>query len=285
MRHARPSPRGVVRRTGSSAFAVSLLATGLLTAGLQAPAAAAPSIGACYNYPIAVRDGISSAAAAVACTTSHTAETYWTGSLKADFGPPAKATQGARLAATTACDTKTLNAYVALTSAAIPDRTRPSRWLSVALFPTDAGWAAGERWVRCDAVLKTGLKLTDLTTRAADFVTASGVDYFNFCTPAQPNARNTESYPCTDPKKNWIMVEARDLGGPGTKFPGTSNVEKRTRTLCAKLGKRYNGGSSFPSWWGIWPTERGWKEGRREAQCLVPLSQYNKEVAPGTPAA
>ena len=116
-------------------------------------------------------------------------------------------------------------------------------------------------------------------------VTASGVDYFNFCTPAQPNARNTESYPCTDPKKNWIMVEARDLGGPGTKFPGTSNVEKRTRTLCAKLGKRYNGGSSFPSWWGIWPTERGWKEGRREAQCLVPLSQYNKEVAPGTPAA
>lgn len=269
MRHMSPSHRGPAPLAG-----FTLIAASLLTIGLATPAAAAPSIGECYNYPIAVRDAVSSGVAGVACTDPHTAETYWTGSLKPSFGPPSKATPGARLAAATACDTKALNTYLAM-----PDRTLPSRWLSFALFPTDAQWAAGERWVRCDAVLKTGLKLTDLTTRATDFVTASGVDYFNFCTPTQPNARNTESYPCTNPKKNWIMVQARDLGGPGTKFPSISKVEKRTRALCSKLGKRYNGGSNFPSWWGIWPTERGWKEGRREAQCLVPLSQYNKEVA------
>jgi hypothetical protein len=76
------------------------------------------------------------------------------------------------------------------------------------------------------------------------------------------------------------MVATRDLGGPGTKFPGTSNVEKRTRAICSKIAKRYNGDSKFPSWWAIWPTDRGWKEGRREGQCLVPLSQYNKEMAP-----
>ncbi|CAB4675996.1 unannotated protein [freshwater metagenome] len=261
-------------------MSIGLLASAVMALGFAAPAqAATPAIGECYNYPITVRDEVSSAAGAVSCTSAHTAETYWTGSLKPTFGPPSKATPGARLAATTACNTQTLNAYVAM-----PGRTLPSRWLSFAIFPTDAQWSAGERWVRCDAVFKTGLKLTNLTSKAADFVVATGIDYSNFCTPSQPNGRNTESYPCADPKKNWIMVAARDLGGPGTKFPGTSNVEKRTRAICSKIAKRYNGASKFPSWWAIWPTDRGWKEGRREAQCLVPLAQYNKEVAPVLPA-
>ena len=275
MRHIRPSNYWQLLVAGFTSITISLLTICLATPVQAAP----PTIGECYGYPIAVRDEVSSTAAPVPCATAHTAETYWTGSLKPSFGRPSKATPGARLAATTACDTKALNAAVAM-----PGRTLPSRWLSFAIFPTDAQWSAGEHWVRCDAVLKTGLKLTDLTTRAADFVTASGVDYFNFCTPSQPNGRNTESYPCTDPKKNWIMDAARELGGPGTKFPGTSNVEKRTRALCSKIAKRYSGGSKFPSWWAIWPTDRGWKEGRRAGQCLVPVSQYNKEVAPVIPA-
>lgn len=281
MRHKSHNYWSRARIAGAAPLTIGLLAPAVLAIGLAAPAqAATPAIGECYNYPITVRDEVSSPAPALACTGPHTAETYWTGSLKPTFGPPSKATPGARLAATTACETKTLNTYVAM-----PGRTLPSRWLSFAIFPTDTQWSAGERWVRCDAVLKTGLKLTNLTSKAADFVVASGIDYFNFCTPSQPNGRNTESYPCTDPKKNWIMVAARDLGGPGTKFPGTSNVEKRTRAICSKIAKRYNGGSSFPSWWAIWPTDRGWKEGRREGQCLVPLAQYNKEVAPAVASA
>ena len=253
----------------------TVIAAGVIAGGLTTPAAAAeaPQVGACYAYKAAVLKEVSTDAPAVDCDASHTAETYWVGSVTNALGVPSKAPSARLLAASRPCTTDAMNAYLG-----IPDRVLPSRFQTVVLFPTDAQWGAGERWVRCDVVLQGGLALRPFAGPAAGFVAANPSTQFDFCTPREPNARATEAYPCLNPRKNWIKVLDRELGGPGSKFPGTKTVERKTRALCAKQGKVWNGKEKYPGWWAIWPTSVGWKDGRRSAQCFVPYQQYLKEL-------
>ena len=208
------------------------------------------------------------------CTAQHTAETYFVGTVPASFGLPSEASKAKILAAGRPCTVRAMNSYLGL-----QDRELPSRFRTVVLFPTDDQWAAGERWVRCDVVLQGGLQLKAYAGTAAALVAATPAEQFNFCTPQEPNARATAAYPCLSPKKNWIKVLDQELGGPGSSFPGTSTVERKTRALCAKQGKKWDGKEKYPGWWAIWPTQAGWKEGKRSAQCFVPYKQYLKEVA------
>ena len=265
-------------RTGALA---SLATTAILAGGLVAPAtaSAAPEMGACYSYKAAVLKESSTAAAPVDCAADHTAETFWVGTAPGDLGLPSKASPAARLAAGRACTTKAMNEYLGM-----PDRVLPSRFRPVILFPTDAQWAAGERWVRCDVVLQGGVALKAFAGTAAALVAANPSTQFDFCTPVEPNAKATAAYPCLNPKKNWIKVLDQDLGAPGSKFPGTQSVERKTRRLCEKQGKKWDGKEKYFGWWAIWPTSVGWKDGRRSAQCFVPYQQYLKELASRKPA-
>ena len=113
--------------TGMSGMAITLA---LPSAAAQR--STAPELGSCFSFGIGALKQISSAAPAIGCTDTHTAETYWVGSLPEKFGPPTKATQGARLATTTACNTNAMNAYVGMAG-----RSLPSRWLSFSVFPSD----------------------------------------------------------------------------------------------------------------------------------------------------
>lgn len=252
-----------------------LVLTTLIAAG---PAAASPVVGACYAYKSAVLEDVSTNAPAVACTTQHTAETFYVGNLPASFGLPSKASQAKRLSAGRPCTVRSMNAYLG-----IPTRVLPSRFLTKVLFPTDEQWAAGERWVRCDVVLQGGLSLKGFAGAASSLVASAPSTQFDFCTPGQPNAKATSAFPCLNPKKNWIKVLDQDLGGPGSSFPGTTSVERRTRNLCEKQGKKWDGGEKYAGWWAIWPTSVGWKEGKRSAQCFVPYKQYLKELAKSAP--
>ncbi len=265
-------------RTGVSAAVASLavVAGGLIA---PSPASAAPQIGECYGYKAAVLDKVSTDAPAVDCAGEHTAETYWVGTAPTSLGAPSKASSARRLAASRPCTTQAMNTYLGM-----PDRVLPSRFRTVVLFPTDAQWAGGERWVRCDVVLQGGVSLKSFAGAAAALVAANPSTQFDFCTPSEPNARATAAYPCLSPKKNWIKVLDKDLGSAGSKFPGTSTVERKTRKLCEKQGEKWNGKEKYPGWWAIWPTSVGWKEGRRGAQCFVPYQQYLKELATRKPA-
>lgn len=253
-----------------------LLAAGtVLLAGLvaPAPAAAAPQVGACYDYKAAVLDEVSTPASAVDCNELHTAETYYVGRVGDSFGLPSQASLARILAAGQPCTVKAMNTYLG-----VPDRVLPSRFQTAVLFPTDEQWAAGERWVRCDVVLQGGLQLRPFRGTAAALVASAPPEQFDFCTPGEPNARATAAFPCRNPKKNWIKVLDRELGGPGTSFPGSSTVERKTRAICERQGKVWDGKVEFPGWWGIWPTQVGWKEGTRTAQCFVPYQQYLNEL-------
>jgi len=245
----------------------------LITIMFAAPAAhAQAAIGDCYYYPGST--SISSDAPAVACDSAHTAQTYWVSSLPDSFGVPAKASAAARHSATVACTPAAVNAFVGM-----PDRVLPSRFDTFAIFPSTAQWAAGDRTVRCDVVLRDGAKLVTLTQTAAAVVASTPADQLNYCTPAEPNANSPYAGICNNPKRNFIKVLARDLGKPGSKFPGYSAVERKVTALCKALGRKYNGGVPYPGYWGIWPTGTGWTNGDRAAQCFVPLKQYLDTLA------
>lgn len=260
----------------------ALIASGaLVLAGVIAPTATAaePTIGACYSYKKSTLDEVSSPAPAIACTAKHTAETYYVRTLPETFGLPSKASVAKRISAGEPCTVKAMNAYLG-----IPDRKLPSRFQTAVLFPTDAQWQAGERWMRCDVVLQGGTSLVTLTKPAVEVAASAPAEQFDFCTPGTPNAKNTSAFPCNKPKVNWIKVLDKELGAAGSSFPGTRSVENRTRSLCKAQGKAWNGKEKYPGWWAIWPTAKGWKEGRRSAQCFVPYTQYQAELAQRAPA-
>lgn len=253
-----------------------MLATGLAGA---TPSAAASVVGSCFDYPVATLDEISSPAAAIGCENPHTAETFAVRTLGEQFGPPSKASVAARLAAASGCTVKAMNAYLGM-----PARVLPSRFRVAALFPTNAQWAAGERWVRCDAVLQSGLVLQRITGPGSAFVASVPQADLNFCTPSTPSARNTAAVRCTNPKRNWIKVLEQRLGGPTARFPGESSILRRSALICQKIAKKYDGKVPYPGWWRINPTETGWKLGKRSVQCFVPYQQYLKELAQNAPA-
>ncbi len=141
--------------------AIKTAIAGALLAGLtfgSAPAAVASSAtirptqpvqDACYDYRAGGTKAQAATAPAVPCEGPHTAQTFYVRSLPESFGVPKDASAKKRLRVAKACTPDAMNAYLGLTNTAIP-----SRFQIVTVFPTDAQWNAGERWMRCDVVLQ-----------------------------------------------------------------------------------------------------------------------------------
>jgi hypothetical protein len=243
------------------------------------PVAAAPeepSIDACYDYSAPKRMTPQARAriarsAPIDCTRAHTAQTYWVGTVPESFGNPRRASGTSRARATRACTARALTTYLGLS-----DRTIPSRFQTITVFPSSVQWQKGQRWVRCDAILRGGRGFTPVTGPFQEFITTRDPDSLDFCTPGVPGTRTTTAYPCTKPKKNWVMIREVELGGPQKRFPGRRAVERRSKAICEKAAKVYSGGQRFHAWWGIWPTGAGWRQGDRTAQCFVPFADYLK---------
>ena len=268
MRHA---PRKSLLTLVSLGLSSTMLAAGLLTAGLtaSAPPAAAVSVDQCYAYKSSGTKDQAASAPAVDCALPHTAQTYWVGTLPENFGVPEKASVASRLRVISPCSTDQLHQFLGM-----PDRKLPSRFQTVPVYPTAAQWNAGERWVRCDVILRGGKTYKKFSGTAQALVASTPADTFNFCTPGVPGNRTTSAYPCLNKQKNWIMIEERDLGTPASKFPGSRNVESRTKKICSSVAKPYTVLKKYYPWWAIWPVATGWKSGVRTAQCFVPYSEY-----------
>ena len=265
-------------RTLISGVIVIGVGLGSLTTSPMARAVApqAPAVqDACYDYKASGTKNQAATAAPVPCEGPHSAQTFFVGTLPDNFGNPTKANAKTRLRATRACTTQAMNSYLGLTDTKIP-----SRFQVVTVFPTPTQWNAGERWVRCDVVLRGGRNYTKFSGTAQQLVATTPREQFNFCTPSVPGSRTKSAFPCTKPKRNWIMVAERDLGNVGSNFPGSRSVERQAKRICQKVGNTYTVRKSFYPWWAIWPTRVGWQDGDRTAQCFVPYEEYLKTTAP-----
>ncbi len=252
--------------------AAPIVALATIGAGLAfaSPAAAAtPTVGACYDYPASTIGKSATAAPAIPCDAPHTAETYWIGTVPDSFGLPSQSTSRDRLRATQACTEDAMNAYLGMA-----DRRLPSRFTSVALFPSDTEWQAGERWVRCDTVLRAGRQLASITGTGAAFVASVASDRLNSCTVGTPKPLSTAEYLCTSPKKSWILVAEQELGSLSDPYPGDAAIVRKATRVCERYAKRYDGNLEYPGWWRLNPLRPLWQEGERTVRCYVPLYQY-----------
>jgi hypothetical protein len=273
-------------RLGALVISAAVIASVI---GSAAPASAVPVVGACYDYNAKTLKAVSSNAPAIGCEAPHTAETYYVRTLPDSFGLPSKSSLGAQLSASKPCTVPAMNAYLGM-----PSRALPSRFRSVPLFPTDAQWKAGERWMRCDVALQEWLGLQPFAGSAPAFVASQPQDIFNFCTRGEPNPLKVAAYVCQAPKKpnwadktprdlNWLKVFELRVGTAGSKFPGLASVLKQSSAQCQKMGKKWKGKQALPGWWRIYPTASGWKKGLRSIQCFVPYAQYLEHLAAHAP--
>jgi len=251
-----------------SALLVGLIATGV-GAVVAAPSVAAATVDTCYSYKSSGTKDQAASAPAVDCATPHTAQTFWVGTLPEGFGVPEKASVAAQLRAVTACTVQRMNQHLGMA-----DRVLPSRFQIVPVYPTAGQWAAGERWVRCDVILRGGKTYKSFSGTAQELVAKTPANTFNFCTPGVPGNRTTSAYPCTNKNKNWIMILERDLGSPASKFPGSRSVEQKTKKICSNAAKPYTVLKKYYPWWAIWPENSGWKRGIRTAECFVPYKEF-----------
>lgn len=247
-------------------LAAVVTATALLT-GTPAHAAE-PAIGTCF-------DG----AAAVPCTGPHRTETFFVATLPDTFPDPATATVRQRLDVTAnTCTNDRMLAYLGL-SMPIPSRFRP-----IAVFPTPAEYASGERWVRCDVGYDAGRETGVLTQPAPAWVAANAGNptAFAACTPSTgysqtPSATKTNITECTNPARQWVLVAKPTIAKIWQKYPGAKSLERKSAAACKPVKNTFHGGLKDPyarGWWYIYPLAKSWEQGVRTTTCWVPLKQY-----------
>jgi len=265
---------------------VTLFTCTLLTVGLPAALASAPpDVGACYDY--SASQGVRGASTPpVNCAENHRAETFFVGSVSGRFPGPNQATRrdrGREIARN--CTDSRLQNYLGLTS------NFPTRFRIFAHFPNQQQWNAGQRWVRCDLGLRSGLELEKWRGSAPALVASTPRAQFNYCTPSVgflswPDPLRTRAQSCNAPKKQWILVAKPTLGAATARYRGQRSTERIAQTKCREFRNTYPGKKPRPerAWFFSYPTSAGWDEGERQALCWVPLSQYVDTVRAEEPA-
>lgn len=266
-------------------LAVAVAGVGLLSSLLIAPAAQAesgPQVGDCFDYSDREAAQRITSSPKVDCATKHRGETFFVGSLAANFPPPRRVKpKSATREALRNCTTARMNAYLGLTD------SFPTRFKITAHFPSQTDWAAGARWVRCDLTLRSGTGTETWAGTAPALVAAGPRATFNFCAPSvgylnwpDPSRKNAQR--CKSPKKQWILVAQKLVGKANSRYPGQRAIDRRAQAKCKPLRNTYPGGLPVArrGWFYIYPTAAGWARGEREAMCWVPLQQYVDTVNP-----
>ena len=252
---------------------------GAAAIGFMAPAAqaATASVGSCYQLSDKALSALSSDAGPQACAEPHNSETFYVGTVPGTITDPATATPPQIVDAVLGeCTQARLTTYLGLAD------SLPSRFQRKAFFPTPEAWAAGDRSLRCDVTLRTGVGRGSWTGTAPQFVAASPREAFRYCTPsvgflAWPDPNRPAAVECTDPAKLWILVGTQTLGRPTAKYPGEAKLRRKSSAICRAYRVTYPGGIAKPEnrgWYFIFPRVAGWKAGERDVQCWVPLKQF-----------
>lgn len=258
---------------------------GIASTLLSSPAIRAdttPQIGDCYNYSEKEAAQRITSAPKVDCATKHRGETFFVGTVAANFPPPRRVNVKAATRETLRnCTPERMNSYLGITD------KMPTRFQITAHFPNQTDWAVGARWVRCDLTLRSGTGTETWSGTAPQRVAETPRANFNFCTPsvgflAWPDPLRTKAQRCTKPKKQWILVAEKSLGTAATRYPGPNTMNRRAAAKCKPLRNTYPGGLPVArrGWFYVYPTAAGWARGQRDALCWVPLKQYQDSVAP-----
>jgi hypothetical protein len=191
-------------------------------------AAPAPETGACRVLRPSDIAKKADSTAPVACSRSHTAETYlvdtFRGKLaKASYDDPALAAHAYQVCS---------KGFKKFTGA--DDSLALRSVLSWAWFrSSESDWTAGARWYRCDVVGGTdqSAQLVTLPRTAKGVLLGIPGDRWMACVDG-PSVTAAPYVPCTQPH-TWRAATTIVVGQPGDKYPGDRLVEVQTRDYCS----------------------------------------------------
>ena len=281
-----------MRRALTALSAVIVLGT---VAGLPVAASADTAPRAAKGDCITVTDitSVTSAAEAVACTQSHSAEVFRIGTAPDSTGLPSQAFVTAQQLNTMCAASEATTALAeALDYLGIKGATIPTRMYLSVLLPTDAQWLAGARTVQCIVGVTTedsdGLVTAQSWTGVAAQKTAiEGAGWLLACLPTEPSTGTTlPTRACTS--SSWVMVDAgREVDGTaGTPYPGSA-LQAAADAVCRPLAEEWTAAGKRASlqFAAVLPSQDAWDVGVHVTSCWIPLASWGGAVTltPPTP--
>ena len=238
-------------------------------AGAQADtvSTAPPATGLCRMLDADAVTRPSNDSAVVPCAEPHDSETYAVGALPAGL-------------AKVAYDDPAIDTWAYGTCAdAFPDylgtdqSTAMRSLLTWVWFrPSEAAWAAGARWYRCDVLGGSAAQhdYVDLPTTTKDLLRGRSAEAWMACARGRTVASGT-TVPCSMPH-DWRAATTIKLGEAGDRYPGDATVRATTRSYCSESIDAWLG---YPTSYGYgytWFGEREWDAGNRRSVCWARTS-------------
>jgi hypothetical protein len=229
----------------------------------------APRAKACYRLTAAQLTKPTNASTPVPCSSRHTAQTIYVGTLDTVVDGHSVAVDSATVQRqlSTTCPRK-LAAYVG-GSATARDLSRFNVvWYSPTLEQSDQG----ADWFRCDVIAFAGQdQLASLpgTARLQGVLGSSNaLDEFGLCGTSAPGARGFQRVICGR-NHSWRAIDTIGLPG-GARSPGTATVRMAGDSDCKDLAQARSDNSLKYRYGWEWPTREQWDRGQRFGYCWVP---------------
>jgi hypothetical protein len=231
-----------------------------------APLPKPPRVGACHRLDYTEAVAPTTDVAPVACTRTHTSQTFAVGALDAVVDGHLLAVDSRRVRNQVAqtCPKR----FAAFIGGSADDR-RLSMRRPVWFTPTVEQSDAGESWYRCDAVaLAADERLAPLGGRLDGVLDqADGRDRYAMCGTAAPGTPGFERVICSADHA-WRAVETVPFAGE--RYPGVEKVRAAGDDQCRDAGADAADGALDYKWGYEWPTARQWRAGQRYGLCWVP---------------
>lgn len=226
-----------------------------------------PSEGECRDLSFQQTEELSDDSGTVPCKRPHTAVTYAVEELpdSVDIEGVSIGNQSIQRAAAASCR----SAFNHAVGGDAADRAA-SRFTYTYYVPDQAGFDAGARWVRCDAVaMRTDTSLAELPASVDDILDDSDAAAdFAVCSRGEPGTADSALVTCSQPH-DYSVVEAIRLGGNRDSFPGKGETLADGRSQCRQVVEDTldtQGGFTF-TW--TYPTRKDWNDGHRFGYCWL----------------
>lgn len=202
-------------------------------------------------------------AATVACTKTHTAETFFvgefTGAADTDkIDDRALATQAYQL-----CQPEFME-FLGADESLVMRSTLTWVWFR----PSEKAWDDGARWLRCDAVGggEQSKEFVSLPVTTKGVLLGRPSDEWLVCADGA-SVDDAVKVPCTQ-QHNWRAISTVVLGQAADPYPGDHAVELKTRDYCSdQVGAYLNYPATDYDFGFTWFREDEWKAGNRRSIC------------------
>lgn len=219
-----------------------------------------PQAGNCYATSRASFRAQVDGSAPVSCRTLHSAETF---AVFATDGHPSSS----QIATVWRDCQARFNTYIGASA------TVSTIGLTL-ILPSSDQTAAGQKWIRCDAILLANYNAAGTTGKiglshvgSLARVLFNGVpDRFRGCARHWPKVDQPVHFTsCAQFHQAELIPESLTLGGPDTPYPGRSSAISSSKTFCGNVFQNYV--PETDHYYYYYPTAASWRSSTHDTTC------------------